>query len=158
MSKRDEIERLTEECAARGQPLTAPFMVEAAQDAETYPSLHEYLWVPSEETLAAEARLTRAHRLLISINVTIGDGIKTRHMMHIRGHEGYRPHDTIITNPDLAAEKLRQLTEDIARARGRLRVFRDILPEAVSLEIDAALEKAERRATAAIADRVEVRT
>ena len=153
MSRRLEIEKLTQELDAKGAGLTAPLMVEATKDADAYPELHKYLWGASEAVLAAEARLTRAHRLLIAINVTIGDGVKARQFMHIRGTTGYQPYGTIIRNPDLAAVKLRQLTEDIARARGRLRAFRDVLPETVSAEIDEALEAAETRAAAAIAER-----
>ena len=153
MSKRDEINKLMDECQQKGLNLTGPYMVEMARNAEAYPALHEYLWAPSEAALAAEARLTRAHRLLIAINVTIGDGVKTRHLMHIRGQSGYAPYGSVIRNPDLASLKLQQLTEDIARARGRLRAFREVLPGDVSTEIDQALEAAETRATAAIAER-----
>ena len=158
MSKREEIDKLTAECGAKNLALTAPYMVEAARNAETYPNLHIYLWGPSEAILAAEARLTRAHRLLIAINVTIGDGVKTRHLMHIRGQDGYQPYTSVIRNPDLASLKLLQLTEDIARARGRLRAFREVLPEDVSAEIDTALEAAETRAAEAIAERLPAET
>lgn len=158
MSRRDEINKLTDECATKGLPLTAPYMVEAVRDAEAYPDLHKFLWAPSEAALAAEARLTRAHRLLIAINVTIGDGIKARQFMHIRGTSGYQPYASVIRNPNLAEVKLRQLTEDIARARGRLRAFREILPEEVSAEIDEALETAEAKAAAAIGQREAVET
>ena len=153
MSKRDEINKLMDDCTTKGINLTGPYMVEAAQNAETYPALHEYLWAPSDAVLAAEARLTRAHRLLLAINVTLGDGVTTRHFMHVRGSTGYQPYSSVVRNPDLAALKLQQLTEDIARARGRLRAFREVLPEDVSTEIDAALEAAETRATEAIAER-----
>lgn len=156
MSKRDEIEKLTQECQEKGLPtLTAPYMVEAAQNAEAYPNLHAYLWAPSEAELAAEARLARAHRLMISLNITIGDGVITRLLMHTPGIGGYSPYSSVISNLDLAATKLRQLTEDIARARGRLRAFRSALPEDIGTEIDDALAKAENRATAAIAERTE---
>lgn len=155
MSKRDEIQKLTEECQDKGINLTAPYVVEAARDAAAYPGLHQYLWAPSEAVLANEARLTRVHRLMISLNITIGDGITTRLLMHTQGIDGYAPYSSIVRNPDLAASKLLQLTEDIARARGRLRAFREVLPEDVSTGIDAALETAELRATEAIAARTE---
>lgn len=156
MSKREEIDKLTEECINKGTTLTAQFMIDSAKDADVYPELNKYLWGASEEVLAGEGRLHRAHRLLISINITTGDGIKTRHMMHVRGTDGYQPYSSVVRNPDLAALKLQQLTEDIARARGRLRAFREVLPEEVATEIDMALETAEKRAAEAITSRVEV--
>lgn len=153
MSKREEIDRIADECAAKSMNLTAKYMVEAARDADTYPELNKYLWQVDTETLAAEARLDRAYRLLITINVTVGEGTRVRHMMHVRGMSGYQTYKTVASNPDLAALKLQQLTEDIARARGRLRAFREVLPEQVSMEIDEALEKAEAKAAEAAAER-----
>lgn len=150
MSKRDEIRQLTEAATATGEALTAEKVVEAARNEQTYPFLHAHLWGISEAELAGEARISRAHRLIISLHVTVGDGVTTRLLVHTRGVAGYHPYPAVAATPNLASMKLAQLTEDIARARGRLRSFRAVLPEEVSAEIDEALAQAEAKAAAAV--------
>ena len=153
MSKRDEINKLMQQCEADGKSLTATMIVEAAKNETEYPALNKHLWQPSEALLAQEARITRAHRLLIQLNVTTGDGITTRMFVHTRGVPGYQALNSVVNRPDLALAKLRELTASIASARGRLRSFRAALPEPISDEIDEALERAEAKAQAAIAER-----
>lgn len=152
MSIREEVEKLVE--AAEGN-ITAEHVVEQAKDKETFPALHKHLWEVSEADLAAEARISRAHRLLITVRVVTGEGETTRMLVHTRGVPGYRPLSSIVTNPDLAASKLTQLTEDIARARGRLRAFRAAIHEDIADAIDEALETAEAKAKEAVAERTE---
>jgi hypothetical protein len=102
-----------------------------------------------------EARLTRAHRLLISIKVTTEAGITTRMFVHTRGTDGYQSLKSVSNNPDLAATKLGELTADIGRARARLRAFRAAIPDDIGDEIDEALETAENKAAAAAAERAQ---
>jgi hypothetical protein len=153
MSKRNEIEKLMTECEAKGVTLTATYMVERARDEAEFPALNKHLWQVDEAILAQEARVSRAHRLLVTLHVTTGEGVTTRLLMHTRGTTGYQPVATVTGNPDLAATKLKQLTEDIGRARARLRAFQSALPEDVTEGIDEALEQAETRAAAAIQSR-----
>ena len=153
MSAREEIKMLMEQSDARNAALSAAQVVEAAKDANLYPHLNKHLWQVPETDLAAEARLARAHRLLIAIRVVTGDGVTTRMFMHTRGVPGYQSSDKIAKSPDLAREKLAQLTDAIGQARARLRAFRAILPDDVGDEIDAALATAEARALDATAER-----
>lgn len=153
MSTREEIQKIVAETEQQNITLTAEHVVEQAKDAQQYPALHKHLWEVDEADLAAEARLMRAHRLLITVRVVTGEGETTRMLVHTRGVPGYQPLQSVVNNRDLAALKLQQLTADIARARGRLRSFKAAIPETVSDDIDALLEKAEQRATAAAATR-----
>ncbi len=147
MSYQKEVQAVSDRCQAEGEKtLTAEYLVKAAKDGNTYPMLYAHLWSPSEAKLAAEARLARAHRLLITITVTVGEGVKTRLYWHTKGTKGYAKYEKILASKDLAQVKLDQLIEDIARARGRLRVFRALLPDSVAEEIDAALQAAEATA------------
>lgn len=155
MSKRDEINKLADECAEKGIALTATYMVEQAKDEKKYPKLNEHLWQAKEAVLAQEARIARAHKLIMHLNVTTGDGITTRMFVHTQGVTGYQPLNSVVNNPDLAKAKLQELTADISRARGRLRGFRAALPDDLGAEIDEALEQAEKRAAAAVGERVE---
>lgn len=149
MSKRAEIETLMQECEAKGETLTATHMVDRARDAEAFPELNKHLWQVDEAILAQEARVQRAHRLLITLHVTTQEGEPVRLLMHTRGTSGYQSASTVLSNPDLATTKLKQLQEDIARARGRLRSFKAALSEDISDGIDEALEQAEQRAAQA---------
>lgn len=151
MSARDELQRIIEEAETKGSSITAPFVVEKAKDAEKYPALNKHLWQVPEADLAAEARLSRAHRLLITMRVTVADtGETTRMLVHTAGTPGYQPIGTVTKTPDLAMAKMRQLAEDIARARGRLRAFKAALPDDIATEIDEALEQAETRTNEAL--------
>ena len=145
MSIRSEIDVLIAE--SDGDPVTAEHVVDQARDAARFPALNEHLWRVSEATLAREARLARAHKLLIRIHVTSSEGTVTRLLMHTRDTKGYRRADLIAATPDLASIKLKQLAADIGRARERLRAFRSILPDDVADDIDAALRQAVERAT-----------
>ena len=124
MSLRTELKRVSEQFEARNQPLTADALVNEAQAAEAYPSLHAHFWGVSEAALAHEARLARAHRLIISIRVIVGDAPATRLLIHTQGETGYRTIDHVVKTFDLAAMKLRELQADIVRARARLRGLR----------------------------------
>lgn len=149
MSTRSEIDILVRE--AGSAPLTAEHVVEKARDAEKFPALNEHLWRVPEAELAAEARLARAHKLLIRIRVVSDEGTVTRMLMHTRGTKGYRPVDQITSNIDLASVKLKQLTADISRARQRLSAFRSFLPMDVADDIDASLKRAEESASKPLA-------
>lgn len=152
MSMREEIQTIITEAEDAGMPITASAVVEKARDADQFPSLNKHLWQVPEADLASEARLHRAHRLLITMHVTIPEtGEKTRMLVHTNGVPGYQPISAVARVPDLALAKLRQLTEDIARARGRLRNFKASLPDDIATEIDEALEAAETRVNAALA-------
>lgn len=143
MSTRSEIDKLI--AAARGA-LTAEAVVEAAKNAAKFPELHKHLWQVPEDELAQEARVQRAHKLLIRIRIVSEAGTTTRLLMHTPGVRGYQPTSTIVSIPDLANLKLQQLQADISRARERLRAFRSFIPDAISDEIDTALERAETAA------------
>ena len=158
MSARAEVQQLMEESERTGASLTAPKVVEAAKDKDRFPRLHEYLWEVEEADLAQEARLARAHRLMISVVITTEAGVSTRLFVHTNGSEGYRSLDTVVNSKDLAAIKLQELTQDIGRARARLRAFRAALPDPVADEIDEALRAAEQRASEAAAERGPVTT
>lgn len=152
MSIREELDLIVRDAEDKNIPVTAASVVERAKDAEAFPSLNKHLWQVPEADLANEARLTRAHRLLITLKVTIPDtGETTRMLVHTRGTPGYMPVTSVTRVPDLAAAKLRQLMDDIARARGRLRAFKAAIPDTVADEIDQALEQAETRTNAALA-------
>lgn len=153
MSARIEIKQMMDEAEAAGTPLTAPQVVEAAKDAARWPNLNRHLWQVPEADLAMEARLARAHRLLITILVTTSEGITTRMFLHTEGVPGYQSLGVVAGNKDLAATKLLELTQDISRARARLRAFRSALPDDIGSEIDEALEAAEAKAAAAAAER-----
>lgn len=148
---REEIDIIVEE--ANGKSVKAEAVVEAAKNKERFPSLHKHLWEIAEADLAAEARLQRAHKLLINIRVVTGDGHVTRMMVHTQSVEGYLPLQTIIANRDLAAEKLKQFADDIGRSRARLRGFRSALNDELVDELDAALEQAQVKANDAAAAR-----
>lgn len=153
MNMRDEIKKLTEEFEASNKAITAETVVEAAKNVDLYPALYEHLWAVSESTLATEARVARAHRLLISVRVVTSEGDNVRLLTHMPGVPGYLPSARVVVSIDLASVKLRQLTDDVARSRARLREFRSLVPSAVADEIDAALERAEQRASEAADNR-----
>lgn len=153
MSMRDEIRTIADDYEKQGRNVTAEIVVEAANDAAKYPHLNEHLWQVPEADLVTEARIARAHRLLISIRVVSEEGATTRLLVHTPGTAGYRPITSIVGDVDLASIKLRQLTDDIARSRGRLRDFKAFVPSDIADAIDAALETAEQTASRAIADR-----
>lgn len=147
MSMREEVQKIIEE--ADVETITAELVVEAAKDAKKYPGLYRHLWEVPEPDLAMEARVMRAHKLIYTINITSGEGETTRLLVHTRGIPGYKPIGSIVGNRDLAALKLQQLTEDIGRARARLRGFRAAIPDAVADEVDDLLAKAEAKASGA---------
>ena len=153
MSMREEIRKLTAAYETENKNITAEAIVEAAKDAKAYPFLHQHLWEVSAETLATEARVARAHRLLISVRIVTEEGNTTRLLMHTPGVPGYRQTSHVASSPDLAAIKLRQLTDDISRSRARLNEFRSIVPSDIADEIDAALSTAEMKARASIEQR-----
>lgn len=144
MSMRDEIKQLSTEYEARGATLTADDVVRSAQDADKYPGLHDHLWGVSETILAHEARLARAHKLIISIRVVQEEGVESRLYIHTPGIAGYQPLKKVLATPDLAVARLQQLSADVGRARQRLREFRMLLPGEVADAIDASLEASER--------------
>lgn len=144
MSRREEIESIIKDVGEDG--ITAETIVEKARNARKYPSLNEHLWAVSEEDLAMEARVMRAHKLMYTISVTTGAGERTRLLVHTRGVSGYQTLEKVVSTPDLAAAKLQQLAQDIARARARLRGFRSALPDAVADEVDELLARAEAKA------------
>lgn len=152
MSAHDEIKQIMEE--TKKGPLTAKRVVEKAKNAKKFPALHKHIWEVPEGELLMEARINRAHRLMIRLSVTTGvEGETTRLLVHTRGIPGYQPLNFVTNNPDLATSKLQQLTADIARARGRLRAFKAAIPDSVSDEIDDLLARAEAKSASAIADR-----
>lgn len=144
MSMRDEIKIITDLNEKSNTATTAEMVVEAAKNKLAYPLLHGHLWEVSETELATEARVGRAHRLLISIRIVTDDGDNTRMLVHTRGMSGYRSAEYVSTNADLSLIKLNQLSDDIGRARARLREFKAILPVDVSARIDASLEAAQQ--------------
>lgn len=141
MTTKTEIDALVK--ANGGEPLTAEQLVEAARNKDEFPALYAHLWNVPERELAAEARLARAHKLIIALRVVTSDGTTTRMMVHTLGTKGYQPVEAVAGNLDLAAIKLRMLTADIGRARARLSSFRSVLADDVSDEIDGALRKAQ---------------
>lgn len=151
MNMREEIRTLTADHEADNKPVTAESVVEAAKDAAKYPALHEHLWAVSVETLATEARVARAHRLLISVRIVTEDGDSVRLLTHVPGMVGYQPSSRVASNVDLAAMKLAQLTIDIARSRARLREFKALLPAVIADEIDESLARAEQASANATA-------
>lgn len=151
MSMREEIQSIITEAEDSGLSITAAAVVEKAKDAEQFPALNKHLWQVPEADLAQEARLTRAHRLLITMHVTIPEtGERTRMLVHTSGVPGYQPISAVARVPDLALAKMRQLADDIARARGRLRAFKAALPDDIATEIDEALQEAETRTNRAL--------
>lgn len=147
MTLRNELKRASEQFEARNQPLTADALVKLAQDrAEEFPTLHSHFWGVSETVLAHEARLARAHRLIISIRVIVGEATETRMLVHTPGTPGYRPIENVVKTFDLAALRLRELQADIARARARLKEFQSLIPDEVALQIEDGLAAAERAA------------
>lgn len=152
MSIRDEVRRIVESKSA-GSMLLADDLVREAKDAQAYPKLHEHLWGVSETVLAHEARISRAHRLLISVRIVTEEGDNTRLLVHTPGIAGYQPAARVLSNPDLAALKLRQLAADVARSRGRLNEFKQMLPSDVAEAIDKSIVDTERKITDAIETR-----
>lgn len=149
-SRTDELRTLIEETEASGGSVTAELIVERAKNAERWPQLNAHFWQVPESDLAHEARIARAHRLLITLTVTVREsGEVTRMMIHTPGERGYQSLPAISRKPDLARVKLQQLIEDISRARARLRAFRAAIPDDVADEIDTALEVAETTANRA---------
>lgn len=147
MTIRSELEQLSKKAERKDAPLTAQAVVEAAKNARQYPELHHELWAPDVEELAAEARLQRAHRLIISIRITSIEGPTVRMLVHTSAEPGYRPHDTVVSSLDLASVKLRQLAANITRARRQLAAFRSMLPDDIAIELEDLLVRAERVAT-----------
>lgn len=151
MNMRDEIRTIVDASVTAGTPITAPLIVERAKNAKAFPALNAHLWKIPEAELAHEARVARARRLLITMHVTLPEsGEVTRLLVHTAGTPGYRSIDAVVKIPNLVLTKIRQLTDDIARARLRLRAFRAALPDDIAVEIDAALEAAEARTQAAL--------
>lgn len=150
MSMAAEVKQIISEIETTGGVVTAQIVVERAKNVEKFPSLHAHLWETPEADLAQEARIGRAHRLLITIKVTIPEtGESTRMMVHTRGMTGYSSLEAVAKQPDVAKLKLQQLVADIARARARLNGFRYALPDELADEIDEALATAETRASQA---------
>lgn len=149
MTIRDEIDIITREAKAAGETLTAERVVASARKAKQFPLLHEHLWNVPEKDLAAEARLARAHKLIIRLTVTTEDGNNVRSFLHTRQEKGYRPISEVSVNTSLAAIKLQELTADIGRARQRLAAFRSVLSDVVADDIDAALARASAAVDAA---------
>jgi hypothetical protein len=142
MTIRSEIELLTKE--SKGKSLEAKVVVEKARTDKRLPALNKHLWGLSEADLAMEARLARAHRLIIRLNIVTVQGVSTRMLIHTNGTRGYQPTETVAQTPNLAIAKLLQLRGDIRRARDRLHNFSMILDPDVAASIDAALGTAER--------------
>lgn len=160
MSRKSEIDQLSLEAEMADVPLTAERVVEAAQDAVLFPELHAFLWKPTEADLASEARIQRAHRLLIQIRIVTDEGVTTRMLMHTNEELGYRPTSSVVTINNLRIAKMRELALDVSRARGRLAAFRSMIPPVIADEIDAALVEAEAaviRATTAAGPPIEQR-
>jgi hypothetical protein len=149
MTIRDEINTINKEAEAASETMTAERVVESARNAERFPLLNEHLWKVPETELAAEARIARAHKLIIRLTVTTDDGNNVRSFLHTRSEKGYRPLGTVAGSVNLASIKLQELTADIGRARQRLNAFRSVLPETVADEIDEALAQATARIEAA---------
>lgn len=146
MSIRSEMQLIVEERAATGATITAEYILEQARDATKYPKLNEHLWQAPEEDLIAEARIARVHRILLTMKVTVAEtGDVTRLLVHTPGTPGYHAMQNVINIPDIARAKIQQLSEDIARARARLRSFRAALPGDLSSVVDAHLEAASAR-------------
>lgn len=150
MSRNDEVRRLAAEAELKGRTLTAEMLVEAAKSKRKYPKLHEHLWAVSEAELAMEARIQRAHSIIVQIRFTTEEGATTRTLVHTKGTKGYQPVQAVAANANLAALKLQQLAEDIGRAKDRLRNFKSILPFDVADEIEDLLERAQNRAQQAV--------
>jgi len=144
MTIRSEIESLV--ALAGDDALTAQVVVDASRDEPaTYPQLHAHLWQTPEKELAAEARLSRAHRLLIRIQITSTEGITTRLLVHTRDVPGYQTVDVVASMPDLRAAKLSMLRADIVRARDRLRAYSAILAPDLVIEVDEALQQVQKK-------------
>lgn len=155
MSLRSDVAKLIELRNAAGEPMTASFVVESARDAAAYPDLNRHLWQVPEADLAAEARLQRAHRLLITMTVTVAEtGDTTRMMVHTPGSPGYQSIEYVAKTPDIVVAKLRQLGEEIGRARARLRAFRAAISADVAAEIDDLLKEAEGKTADAASSEV----
>jgi hypothetical protein len=153
MSMREEVRKLTEEYEKAGRPITAEAFVEEAKDAEKVPHLHKHVWQRPEAELAQIARVQLMHQLMISVRIVTEEGSTTRMLIHTNGTKGYRPAAHVAKSYDLAAAKLRSLTEDIARARQRLSEFRALLSEDVASDIDDKLEAAATVAASALETR-----
>lgn len=150
MSISDEVRQLAEAYTKSGRTLFAEDIVYESENKEKWPSLHAHLWGVSEAKLAQEARISRAHRLLIKIKITTETGHRTRYFVHTPGNPGYAPVERVVSDFDLAAVKLRQLGEDIKRAHARFADFKSALPAAVAIHIDESIAESERRIEAAI--------
>lgn len=149
MTIRDEIKAINAEAEAANEALSAERVVAAARNAERFPALNEHLWQVPESELATEARIQRAHKLIIRLTVTTEGGNNVRSFLHTRNEKGYRSVDAVAASVNLATIKLRELTADIGRARQRLNAFRAALPDRVADEIDEALAQATARIEAA---------
>lgn len=114
---------ISDECAKRGETLTARAVVEAARDAKQYPKLHDHIWQADDETLLDEARLTRAHQVIMRIRVEVIDGGKVRGMIHIQGTPGYQSTAHVVSNFDLAAAKAREYLHRLRSDQQRFDVF-----------------------------------
>ena len=146
---KDEITKLADDATKRNATLTAEDLVEAARNARTYPLLNDVLWKVPEAELAAEARIARAHKLIIRCTVVTSEGSTVRAFLHTRNDKGYRPAEAIAGSTNLARIKLAELTADIGRARQRLASFKAIISSETADEIDDALGVAETRIRAA---------
>jgi hypothetical protein len=139
MTKKSELDKIIKDA---GGPITAEQVVQAARNKSEFPALHQHLWEVPERELANEARLARAHKLIIALRVVSASGSITRMMVHTLGTKGYQPAEHVAANIDLASIKLKQLSADVGRARERLRGFRSMIADDLSDEIDEALERA----------------
>lgn len=146
MSRKSELDKIIEE---HGGSITAEQVVQAARNKADYPELHAHLWEVPEKELADEARVARAHKLIISLRVVTEVGTTTRMMVHTIGTKGYQPAQAVAANIDLAAMKLKQLAADVGRARERLRGFKSMLADDVADDIDKALDTATKAIDAA---------
>lgn len=148
MTRQEELRDLVALIEGEGQTVTAEAIVERAKNIEDWPLLHAHFWEVSEAELAQEARVQRAHRLLIMLRVTVAEtGSTTRFMVHARGSSGYTSMPAAQQKTDLMLIKLRQLHEDVGRARARFNSFRAALPDDLADEIEAVLLAAEQATT-----------
>jgi hypothetical protein len=124
-----EIREMHNRARSAGKTLLAEDVVKWAKSKKDYPDLYEHLWGESEDVLLAEARLSRAHRLIISIKTTVEPGRETRVYVHTKSEPGYYSKEQVESDPNLVEIHMQRLRDDIWKVLQKYRACAAFLDE-----------------------------
>ena len=157
MTRQTEIEKIIALYHQKNKNITAEDLVLEAKSSTKYPKLWEYLWGVPEGELAQEARLARAHRLLIITKTYDEDsGQVTKLVLHTGKERGYRHYQDVVHDADLALTYLKGLSADVDRCIQQFNSFKKLLPNDVALEIEDAFARTKTATEKALSSRAKI--